>query len=224
MGNILIRIGVVAGVLVATQLGYVYVFGLTNPQVVPPSKALDSFPLKLRTESTGEWVGKDEKLDDQEFNYAQLDNYVSRVYANRDNRTISLLLGQYNRPSSGLYHNPFNCYHTHGFALKEDGFRPLTASNRPDTKLSMSTWEKEGRRFVVVYWYELGDHTMFERDDLAPWKSTLWAMRGKPKWPAMFKVLIQAPATGDLDQAKADVLDMAKVVREWLGTAQPVME
>ena len=35
-------------------------------------------------------------------------------------------------------------------------------------------------------------------------------MYGKPKWPVMFKVLIEASGA-DTDQAKADVLEMAQV-------------
>ena len=224
MSNIIVRwMGLVIGVLVAVQLGFQYVLHLQNPVVVDPLKPLDSFPRVVRNETTGEWTGKDEKMPDEEFNYAQLDSDVSRIYTNRDNRTMSVLLGIYRIPSNGLYHNPFNCYETHGFTLKQREHRPLTAPNRPDSELSLSTWEKKGQMHVVAFWYELGDHTLFERDDLAPWKSTLWAMAGKPKWPVMFKVLIESSG-GDPDQAKADVLEMAKSVREWLGTVQPKLD
>ena len=224
MSNIIVRMGLVIGVLVAVQLGFQYVLHLQNPVVVDPLKPLDSFPHVVRNETTGEWTGKDEKMPDEEFNYAQLDSDVSRIYTNRDNRTMSVLLGIYRIPSNGLYHNPFNCYETHGFTLKQREHRPLTAPNRPDSELSLSTWEKKGQMHVVAFWYELGDHPLFERATIsAPWKSTLWAMAGKPKWPVMFKVLIESSG-GDPDQAKADVLEMAKSVREWLGTVQPKLD
>jgi hypothetical protein len=155
-------------------------------------------------------------MDKQEFNYAQLDGYISRVYTNGQKRSMSLLIGLYNSPATGLYHNPFNCYDTHGFVLKNQIRKPLQAANRPDTEISVATWEKEGQKYVVAFWYEVGDYTMFERQDLWP---TLWAMHGKSKWPVTFKVLIQA--SGDPDQAKVDVLELAKSVREWLGTVEP---
>ena len=163
-------------------------------------------------------------MPNEEFNYAQLDSYVSRVYTNRDNRAMTVLLGIYKIPTNGLYHNPFNCYDSHGFTLKQKERRPLTAPGRPDSEVSLSTWDKEKEgQYVVAHWYELGDYTLFERDDLAPWKPTLWAMAGKQKWPVMYKVLIQASGS-DTDQAKADVLEMAKSVREWLGTVQPKID
>jgi EpsI family protein len=223
MSSIFVRMGIVIGALVAVQLGFQYVFHLQNPIVVDPLSPLDAFPKVVRNETTGEWTGIDQKLEKEEFNYAQLDSDVSRLYTNRDNRTMSLLLGIYKIPANGLYHNPFNCYETHGFVLKQKERRPLTAPHRPDTELSLSTWDKDGQKHVVAYWYELGDNTLFERDDLAPWKPTLWAMAGKRKWPVMFKVLIEA-AGSDTDQAKADVLEMATTVREWLGTVQPKLD
>ena len=219
MGNILVRMGVVIGVLVGVQAGFLYVFHLRNPTVVPPLKPLETFPSTVHAESTLDWVGKDQKLDDQEFNYAQLNGYISRIYTNGAGRSMSLLLGVYNSPAIGLYHNPFNCYDTHGFTLKSQIRKPVQAANRPDTDISVTTWDKEGQRYVVAFWYEVGDYTMFERQDLWP---TMWAMRGKSKWPVMFKVLIQA--SGPTDQATVDVLEMAKSVREWLGTVQPPTE
>jgi hypothetical protein len=219
MGNILVRMGVVIGVLVGVQAGFLYVLHLRNPTVVPPLKALDSFPKVVHTDSTGDWVGKDQKLDKQEFNYAQLDSDISRVYTNGANRSMSVLIGIYNSPAIGLYHNPFNCYDTHGFVLRNQIRKPLQAANRPDTDVSVTTWDKGGEKYVVAFWYEVGDYTMFERQDLL---ATQWAMRGKSKWPVMFKVLIQA--TGDPDQAKVDVLEMAKSVREWLGTIKPPVD
>ena len=55
----------------------------------------------------------------------------------------------------------------------------------------MTTWTRNGEKVIVAYWYEVGDHTMFERQDLL---KTQWAMCGKTKWPVMFKVLLEMPA------------------------------
>ena len=223
MSNIFVRMGVVIGVLAALKLGFQFVFHLQNPVVVDPLKPLDTFPKVIRNE-TADWTGVDQKMEKEVFNYAQLDSDVSRLYKNPANRTMSVLLGVYKVPTDGLYHNPFNCYETHGFTLRQRQQMPLTAPNRPDSELSLSTWDgSDNQKYVVAFWYELGDHTLFERDDLAPWKPTFWAMAGKRKWPVMFKVLIQASGK-DTDQATADVLEMAKSVREWLGTVQPKLD
>ncbi len=217
MGNILVRMGVVICVLLGVKAVLWQTTHLRdNPTVVPPLKPLESFPATVHTENAGDWVGKDQKLDELQFNYAQLETDISRIYTNGAGRSMSLLLGIYNSPAIGLYHNPFNCYDANGYVLKSQIRKPLQAANRPDTDISVSTWDKDGQRCVIAYWYEVGDHTMYERGDLL---STQWAMRGKSKWPVTFKVLLHA--SGPTDQATVDVLEMAKAVREWLGTVEP---
>ena len=78
-----------------------------------------TFAKEVHTD-TSVWTGKDERLDDQEFNYAELKrghlatNYtVTMTAASMSAAGWDL----YNQPSKGLYHNPYNCYHTHGFNL-----------------------------------------------------------------------------------------------------------
>ena len=121
----------------------------------------------------------------------EVDMAVSRIYS-REGHTLKFLLAEYKQPSAGLYHNPMNCYHTQGFTLiGEVEQQPLTAPNRPDTTISVTTWERNSEKVIVAYWYEVGDYTMYERQDLL---KTQWAMFGKTKWPVMFKVLLEMPA------------------------------
>ena len=96
----------------------------------------------------------------------------------------------------------------------------MKAANRPDTAISMSIWVRQSEKVVVAYWYEIGDLTLYERQDLLP---AHLAMFGKTKWPVMFKVLLEMPAD-DLEQSKAELLEMAQVVRQWLGDNRPVVD
>ncbi len=121
MSSILVRMGAVIGVLVGVRLGFLYVIHLQNPVVVDSQKPVAEFPKVCQLETTGEWTGIDQTMPEEEFNFAQLDSYVSRIYTSRDNRTMSVLLGIYKQPTDGLYHNPFNCYETHGFKLEAQG-------------------------------------------------------------------------------------------------------
>jgi len=234
MGNIMVRMGVVIGILVAVQLGFLYVGHMTHPVIVEPQQPIDGkdkdgnylslkdkdgkdvragFPENIATQS-GTWVGKDAELDKQTFDEAEVDVAVSRVYS-KEGHILKFLLAEYRSPRSGLYHNPMNCYYTQGYTqLGPVRMETLPAPGRPDTKISETTWERKGERVIVAYWYEVGDHTMFERHDLLP---VQWKMRGKSKWPAMFKVLLEMPAGGDIEQTKKELMGMAQAVREWLG-------
>ncbi len=225
MGNIMVRMGVVIGVLVTVQLGFLLVGHLTHPAVVEPQLPLKEFPLVVSLPATGTWEGKETKLDDRSFNESEVDpGAVSRVYT-KDGHVLKFLMATYHSARLGLYHNPMNCYHSQGFTLIGDVEKhPLNVANRPDTKVSVTTWarntDKGNEKVVVAYWYEVGDYTMYERHDLL---STQWKMLGKSKWPVTFKVLLEMPAD-DVEQSKAEILDMAQYVRQWLGKVQPAVD
>jgi hypothetical protein len=89
----------------------------------------------------------------------------------------------------------------------------LKSPNRPEISVRMGIWESEGRKVLVMYWYEVGDYVIFERGDLFGLR---WTMRGRETWPPTFKVMIQVPAN-DEQVAKKDALEFAAMVRDWLG-------
>ena len=224
MGNIMVRMGVVIGVLVAVQLGFFFVGNMAHPGMVEPQQPIDDFPMVVRTADAGTWEGKATKLDDRTFNQTEADTIVSRVYFkegdSKDTHLLKFLLAEYQSPRLGLYHNPMVCYHSNGFTLiGEAEMHPLKARNRPDTKISMTTWKKNNEKVLVAYWYEVGDYTMYERHNL--WNTQL-AMVGKTQWPVMFKVLLEVPLV-ESSQAKIEILNMAQSVREWLGDVQPIL-
>lgn len=224
MGNIMIRMGVVIGVLVVVQLGFFFVGHLAHPSIVEPQRPLDEFPLVVRMADAGTWEGKPAKLDARTFDESEVDVAVSRIYTkegdSKEARTLKFLMAEYRSPRSGLYHNPLNCYRSQGFTrIGEVEMQPLNARNRPDTNISVTTWMRNSEKVIVAYWYEVGDHTMFERDDLLKLQ---WAMAGKTQWPVMFKVLLEMPAADS--QSKIEILSMAQSVREWLGDVQPILE
>ncbi len=219
MGNIMVRMGVVIGILVAVQLGFLYVGHLAHPTVVETQRSIEEFPMVVVTPETGKWQGKTAELDQRTFDETESDVAVSRTYS-KEGHLMKFLLAEYKRPSRGLYHNPMNCYHSNGFTLLGDvRMVPVTAPNRPDTKISVSIWQRKAEKVIVAYWYEVGDYTMYERQDLL---ATQWAMSGKSKWPVMIKVLLEMPA-GDGEHSESEILSMAQWARQWLGTVQPVL-
>jgi hypothetical protein len=220
MGNIMVRMGVVIGVLLVVQVGFRFLGNWKHPDIVEPEQSIETFPLEVNTPTTGKWVGTNTKLDERTWNESQVDLAVSRLYS-KDGRSLKFLLAEYRRPAEGLYHNPMNCYHSNGFTLVGEVVRePLKAANRPDTTVSISTWVRNSEKVVVAYWYEVGDYTMYERQDLL---KTQWAMLGKRKWPVMFKVLLEMPSS-EGNQSRADILEMAQFTRQWLGEIQPAPE
>ena len=143
MGNIMVRMGVVIGILAAVQLGFLYVGRLSHPEVVEPQEPLSSFPLVVSTPETGTWEGKATELDKKIFDEAEVSVAVQRLYA-KEGRSLNFFLAEYKEPSKGLYHNPMNCYRSQGFTqVGAEEKRPLTAANRPDTVINVTTWTRK---------------------------------------------------------------------------------
>ena len=153
MGNIMVRMGVVIGILVAVQLGFLYVGHLAHPAVVEPQQPIDEFPLVVNMPGSGTWEGKDAKLDDRAFNESEVDVAVSRIYT-KEGRSLKFLLAEYKSRRTGLYHNPMNCYHTQGFTLdRRRGGLPLTGRQSPgyrDQRDDLDAERREGDRGLLV--------------------------------------------------------------------------
>ena len=116
MGNIMVRMGVVIGILVAVQLGFLYVGHLAHPAVVEPQRPLEELSHGGQHAGDGNLGRKDAKLDERTFNESEVDVAVSRIYT-KEGHNLKFLLAEYHSRRSGLYHNPMNCYHTQGFTL-----------------------------------------------------------------------------------------------------------
>ena len=101
MGNIMVRMGVVIGVLVAVQLGFLYVGHLTHPAVVEPQRPTRGLspwwstrrrrePGKERTQN---WTS--EASMNPKWIVA-----VSRIYT-KEGHVLKFLLAEYRQPRRG---------------------------------------------------------------------------------------------------------------------------
>ena len=110
-------------------------------------------------------------------------------------------------PRGGVYHTPINCYRASGWQDTSEIRENLEVSDELTVPVSVSTWEQKGERIMVVYWYQLGEHVLFDRWDLG--MKVRWSLRGRPKWPALIKVMLQIAAP-DPEAAKPVIMDFAK--------------
>jgi EpsI family protein len=115
-------------------------------------------------------------------------------------------------PEAGVYHSPLNCYRSQGWQLMKETRENLPISDGLIVPVSLTTWEREGERVMVVYWYQIGEHVLFGRWDLG-WK-VRWSLRGRPKWPALVKVMLQMSAP-EVEDAKTTILGFAEQVAKW---------
>jgi EpsI family protein len=204
MKNTAIRIVIVISLVVVGHLMfYAVLAGVGQADVKLPARGIDTIPMQF-----GGWQGTPEELEAKIFVNTGARDVITRKYLDRHGHRIAAFVALCTS-SQGLYHSPTNCYRTQGWNLLEISRPVLKTKTRPDTPVSLSAWEKEGDRIYVLYWYELGDHTLFERSDML---TVRWAMLGKRVWPPMYKVLLQTSAP-DADTAKAWLFELAASLR-----------
>jgi EpsI family protein len=208
MRNTMFRLLLVAAVVAVVHVGFKAVGIMVQPPTVRmPSHSLSEMPLRL-----GPWQGQETKLDPRLTEGSEAEVAASRAYTGPQDRLVSMFTAIYTKVDRGVYHSPLNCYQSSGWTKISETHVPLRTEGRPSIDVDLSMWDKGGERVYVLFWYELGEHVLFERFDLG---KVRMAMRGRAEWPPLVKVLLQTSAARP-DSAKGEILDLAGRVREWL--------
>ncbi len=208
---VVVRLLLTAALVLVTCLGVQAMKSfLTLPPIRQLSLDISRLPIKL-----GEWRGEECKLDAETFDRTGADVAVNRQYRDDQDHSVTMLLALYRTdPDAGVYHAPTNCYRSNGWRLVSESTVEVPISKEASQRVDLSTWEKRGETILVMFWYRLGDYTLFERWDMG---KVRWAMRGQKSWPPLVKVLLQTPTSrGDEFYSKARIQEMAARIQTWL--------
>ncbi len=186
-----------------------------NFLVVAPAQRLpediDHLPLRF-----DKWLGERQKLDPDVFDHVGADTVLERVYHDNAEHEVRMHVAVFgSKPDDGVYHAPTNCYPTAGWRLLEES-RVAVPVRDHNQMVDVSTWERRGETVHVVYWYRMGEDTLFNRVDMG---NVRWARRGQTSWPPLIKVLLETAAT-DKYAARLQVLDVAAMLQAWLEKAE----
>lgn len=208
MGNTATRLWIVT-VLVAVAYGATYLVqtGMELPEVKLPDWTFHDMPQQL-----GTWLGEDTELDPKITAAVGAEAVVDRNYRNEREHSITVHTAIFIDPTMAVYHTPMSCYKSAGWELVEEGQMHLQFGEQTNVAVSLTTWEKEGQRILVAYWYKLGKHVFLTRLSLG---QARWAMRGQDSWPATIKVMLQT-SVNNPDDAKTDIADLAEQIGKWI--------
>ena len=207
--NTTIRLAIVVGIIGLVQLLSWQVKAMLEPgEVVLPNWNLDELPLDFAG-----WRGDVQELDERLFLRTGADVVVDREYRNREGDTVSAHTALFKDFDEAIIvHLPSRCYSAAGWDKLNSEKRSLEVAGAPPIEVEISTWEREGHRVKLLYWYQLGEHTVLDRYDLS---NARMALAGQEVWPAMVKVMLQTSA----DQGRtADLrlFEIARNIRQWL--------
>jgi EpsI family protein len=209
MKNVTTRLYVVAGIVLATiGISYLVQAATEPPGVEMPTWTLSSLPIRL-----GNWRGEATKLDPQIAAATEADVIVDRLYHDDTGHTVSLHSAMFQRPDKGVYHSPMNCYRSAGWKLIEETRENIEISGDLTIPVNLTTWEREGDKILVAFWYQLGEYVLYSRADLGI--GVRWALRGQAKWPVLVKLMVQAPLT-DPEDSRTVAIGFTRQLAKWL--------
>ncbi|MEN6451576.1 MAG: exosortase C-terminal domain/associated protein EpsI [Thermoguttaceae bacterium] len=198
--------------IVVALIGGTYLVGQAVPSLLKPSEVvLPRWTFNEMPKQWGDWRGSPGEWDPQIAVTTGADRIVNLVYRDDRGHVVPLHTAMFTSMEGGVYHNPFNCYSSHGWQEMKRSEEKLHLHDGRTMKVSLSTWDRAGERKLVVYWYQVGDQVLFGRGNLGALR---WSMRGHPRWPAMIKVLMEISAP-DQEDAKLAILSLAEFVANW---------
>jgi EpsI family protein len=215
-----VRLGIVAALIPLAYLGA----NRLQASLEPPETDMPNWTFHNMPKHLGSWRGEETTMDPKIVVLigAKTDTIVQRIYHDDAGHVVSMHAAMFDNPAAGVIHSPMVCYAAAGWKrLSENRSSlqlPPELTNLPaklSIPISISTWEqeKDNRKVIVIYWYQLGEHFLFGRWDLGI--KTRWALAGRPKWPALIKVMMEVPVT-EGDDSKSAVLGFAERVAGWM--------
>ncbi len=202
------RLYAVAVIIVATYGISRLVQAQTEPpEVDMPPWTFREFPLQL-----GNWHGEKTQLNPEIAMATGAEVIVDRAYRDPAGHTISMHTAMFKNPASGIGHTPSVCYTSSGWRMLNQSFENVQVSNDVAVVVKLTTWERESDTVLVACWFQLGDHVLYERFDMAHIR---WALRGQPKWPVLTKVMLQTSVT-ESDDARTNLMAFTEQVVKWL--------
>jgi EpsI family protein len=203
-----VRVYIVAALIPLTYGGA----RLVRAALEPPGSVLPNWTFRELPLQIGKWRGESVKLDPQIALATGAQVIVDRAYRDDAGHVVSVHTAMFDDPANGVIHSPLVCYLAAGWEKLGESRSKLQISDNLTIPVNVSKWAHEGDKVLVVYWYQLGEHVLFGRWDLGV--KVRWSLAGKPKWPALIKVMLQIPATEGEDP-KSTVLSFAEEIAKW---------
>ena len=183
MRNVSTRLYLVAAIVVISYgIGFLLQAAAQPPEIELPDWSLQELPYQL-----GTWHGEDTEMDPKIAAATGAKVITNRLYRNEAGHMVSLHSAMFEDPAEGTYHSPLNCYRSSGWKKLTETKEDVKIADDLTITVCMTSWEKEGEKVIVVYWYQLGEHLLYGRWDLG---TVRWSMRGMEKWPILVKAMV----------------------------------
>ena len=142
-------------VLVALGVASVAVARADRSEEPPLRRSFSLFPIEV-----GEWRGyQRQPLTDRVLEVLKLDDYVTRVYVNKEQAAVDLYIGYWkSQAQGGAIHSPQNCLPGAGWGPVSQRMLtfpdPRGGQGAPPLSVNRYVIQKGLERQLVLYWYQ----------------------------------------------------------------------
>jgi EpsI family protein len=200
----------IVSVMVAMMAAYLALFPFHDK--VPLRKAFAEFPYGWQG-----WSGNAGLLDDRSAEMLKMSEYMLRNYA-RDKERVSIYIGYYGSQRGGSQiHSPKLCLPASGWAKISESTRQMDIEGLGRVSLVQSVYQKEDRKEVFVYWYQMKDEYITNEYKLRVYRF-INSIRYRRNDAAFIR--LSAPVDGTVEDAVSSIerfmKDFLPVLKDYL--------
>jgi EpsI family protein len=206
-----IRLVIIIVLLAAIYAGSIWAerAGGWAKEIVLPQRSITELPMQLDG-----WSGESVEMDERIFRKTHAEEVVSRLYRNKADKQMTVHGAVFGIVTRKMPHPPTICYPASGWTtIKSDGQLVLDVSDGDPVTVRLLTFDMEGNRILVAFWFQMGDHIVVDDPGL---RSARVAIRdsGVETWPALIKVMLQT-SVGNSGRSEARLQEFASLVYAW---------
>jgi len=200
--------------MLLTMVCLVYI---SHSENLHPNTPFSNFPKQI-----GEWVGKEERFDQEIYDLLGVDDSFLCNYNTRKGGQVNLYVGFYQSQREGdTIHSPRHCMPGAGWNIIDTSSEELTIPNRKPAKIKVArlTLEKGTQRQVVLYWFQSRGRII--RSEYMDKVYLVMDSIAKRRTDGSFVRLIAPAINGDEGKAIKDLKEFAQVLIPILGEYIP---
>jgi len=123
----------------------------SRPEIIPVRQSLSGLPMQIEG-----WEGRQSPdMDPKIRAVLGVDDYVDRVYYNRDLFAVGLYIGYYQSQREGdTIHSPLNCLPGAGWNPANNSHISIPINDKKAIEINRIVIQKGIEKQVVLYWYQ----------------------------------------------------------------------
>jgi hypothetical protein len=177
---------------------------------MPTELAKPQLKLEQMPKTFDSWKGEDTPLDPQVFQAIGAAMVINRRYQDR-RAVVDLHSDVFLDYGVRLPHPPETCYEGNGCVVADGETVQIVSDAKGAHSARLLTLDRAGSRLYCLYWYQVGDVTFWNGDDL---RHVVQSFRGQTTWPPMLKIMLQTSADS-AEEAQRRLKEVAALVHPW---------